>query len=42
MTARPGRIKAVHKVPLDRDRTPRTRQLPRFAEFAGMLRQELE
>ncbi|MER8002289.1 ABC transporter ATP-binding protein [Streptomyces sp. NPDC095613] len=42
MTARPGRIKAVHEVPLDRDRTPRTRQLPRFAEFAGMLRQELE
>nr|WSZ99769.1 ABC transporter ATP-binding protein [Streptomyces sp. NBC_00857] len=42
MTARPGRIKAVHKVPLDRDRTPKTRQLPQFAEFAGMLRQELE
>lgn len=42
MTARPGRIKAVHTVPLHRDRTPKTRQLPEFAEFAGMLRQELE
>lgn len=42
MSPRPGRIKAVHEVPLDRDRTPRTRQLPQFAEFAGMLRQELE
>ncbi|MFF5264407.1 ABC transporter ATP-binding protein [Actinomadura viridis] len=42
MSARPGRIKAVHRVPLDRDRSPATRRLPEFAEFAGMLRQELE
>ncbi|MFI6481440.1 ABC transporter ATP-binding protein [Nonomuraea sp. NPDC050663] len=42
MSARPGRIKAVHRVPLDRDRDPSTRRLPQFAEFAGMLRQELE
>ncbi|MFC5746263.1 ABC transporter ATP-binding protein [Actinomadura rugatobispora] len=42
MSSRPGRIKAVHHVPLDRDRSPETRRLPRFAEFAGMLRQELE
>jgi NitT/TauT family transport system ATP-binding protein len=42
MSSRPGRIKAVHEVPLSRDRNPTTRQLPRFAEFAGLLRQELE
>ncbi|WP_405825912.1 ABC transporter ATP-binding protein [Streptomyces sp. NBC_00838] len=41
MSARPGRIKALHTVPLSRERNPETRQLPEFAKFAGMLRQEL-
>jgi NitT/TauT family transport system ATP-binding protein len=41
LSPRPGRIKAIHPVPLDRDRSPRTRQLPEFAAFAGLLRQEL-
>jgi NitT/TauT family transport system ATP-binding protein len=41
MSARPGRVTSVHSVPLARDRSPATRQLPEFAAFAGMLRQEL-
>jgi NitT/TauT family transport system ATP-binding protein len=42
MTSRPGRIRAVHHVPLDRNRTSATRQHPEFAAFAGKLRGELE
>jgi NitT/TauT family transport system ATP-binding protein len=42
MTPRPGRIKAIHDVPLPRERSPATRLLPEFASFAGMLRAELE
>ena len=30
VTSRPGRIQAVHEVPLDRHRTPATRQLAEF------------
>ena len=42
LSARPGRIKAVHTVPLPRDRDSDTRQLPEFARFTGLLRSELE
>ncbi|WP_418153233.1 ABC transporter ATP-binding protein [Actinoalloteichus caeruleus] len=41
MSPRPGRLRSVHQVPLDRNRDAATRQLPVFAEFAGMLRGEL-
>ena len=39
---RPGRIKAIHKVPLPRDRDTSIRNIPEFAAFTGMLRGELE
>jgi NitT/TauT family transport system ATP-binding protein len=42
MTSRPGRIRNIHRVPLDRHRSATTRQLAEFAKFAGVLRQELE
>ena len=42
MSPRPGRIKATHDVPFDRDRTPSIRELPEFGAFTGMLRGELE
>ncbi|WP_067244321.1 ABC transporter ATP-binding protein [Microbacterium resistens] len=41
MSPRPGRIKAVHEVPFSRERSSETRQLPEFAQFTGMLREEL-
>ncbi len=41
MSPRPGRIKSVHQVPLSRTRDAGTRQLPEFAHFTGMLRDEL-
>lgn len=39
---RPGRIKAIHEVPLSRDRSPATRGTAGFAEFTALLRSELE
>ncbi|APU16815.1 MULTISPECIES: ABC transporter ATP-binding protein [Actinoalloteichus] len=41
MSPRPGRLQAVHDVPLDRNRSAATRELPEFARFVGMLRGEL-
>lgn len=41
MSPRPGRVKAIHEVPLPRDRDASVRTLPAFAEFTGMLRSEL-
>lgn len=42
LSARPGRIRSIHTVPLDRERTSATRELPEFARFTGILRGELE
>jgi NitT/TauT family transport system ATP-binding protein len=42
MSPRPGRIRAIHRVPLPRERAAATRMLPAFAEFVGHLRAELE
>ena len=43
MSARPGRIRSVHTVPIDREnREPSARQTAEFAEFSGMLRSELQ
>ena len=42
MSARPGRLRATHTVPFDRNRVPETRQLPDFGSFAGLLRGELQ
>lgn len=42
LSPRPGRIKAVHDVPLPRDRDASVRNTPEFAAFTGMLRGELE
>ncbi|MDQ1205275.1 ABC transporter ATP-binding protein [Microbacterium sp. SORGH_AS_0862] len=41
MSPRPGRIKSIHDVPFSRERSSETRQLPEFAHFTGMLREEL-
>ncbi len=41
MSPRPGRIKSIHTVPFSRERSSETRQLPEFAQFTGMLREEL-
>ncbi|QEE62391.1 ABC transporter ATP-binding protein [Salinibacterium sp. dk2585] len=41
MSPRPGRIRAIHDVPLSRDRDQSTRELPEFAQFANMLRGQL-
>jgi NitT/TauT family transport system ATP-binding protein len=38
---RPGRIKAIHDVPLPRERDGSVRNRPEFASFTGMLRGEL-
>lgn len=41
MSARPGRIRAIHDVPLPRERDQATRELPEFAHFSNMLRGQL-
>jgi NitT/TauT family transport system ATP-binding protein len=41
MSNRPGKIKSIHKVPLLRNRSAHTRELPEFAKFTGLLRSEL-
>lgn len=41
MSARPGRIRAIHDVPLPRERDQSTRELPEFAHFSNMLRGQL-
>lgn len=41
MSNRPGKIKSIHKVPLSRNRSAYTRELPEFAKFTGLLRSEL-
>ena len=41
MSPRPGRIKSVQAVPFSRERSSETRNLPEFAQFTGMLREEL-
>jgi NitT/TauT family transport system ATP-binding protein len=41
MSARPGKIKSIHQVPLTRNRNANTRSLPEFAKFTGLLRGEL-
>jgi NitT/TauT family transport system ATP-binding protein len=41
MSPRPGRIRGIYQVPLPRERSAETRQLPEFARFTGMLREEL-
>ncbi|MGB4136969.1 MAG: ABC transporter ATP-binding protein [Microbacterium sp.] len=41
MSPRPGRIRAIHDVPLPRERDQQTRELPEFAHFANMLRGQL-
>ncbi|WP_460464059.1 ABC transporter ATP-binding protein [Arthrobacter pigmenti] len=42
LSARPGRIKAIHPVPLPRERSKSTRLLSEFTKFVGLLRDELE
>ena len=42
LAPRPGRVKAIHEVPLPRERDGSTRLTPEFTEFAGLLRSELE
>lgn len=43
MSPRPGRIRAVHDVPFERDgRTAEVRETAEFGAFTGMLRSELE
>ncbi|WP_223690514.1 ABC transporter ATP-binding protein [Leifsonia poae] len=42
LSARPGRIRAVHTVPLSRERDSSIRETPEFARFTGVLRGELE
>ncbi|MFG3417535.1 ABC transporter ATP-binding protein [Micromonospora sp. NPDC048063] len=41
LSPRPGRVRAIHDVPLPRPRDARTKLDPRFAEFQAMLRGEL-
>ncbi len=41
LTARPGTVASIETVPLDRERTPQTRERPEFAAFAGELRSGL-
>ena len=41
MSARPGKIKSIHQVPLTRSRNVNTREIPEFAKFTGLLRSEL-
>lgn len=41
MSPRPGRIRAIHDVPLPRERDQSTRELPEFSHFANMLRGQL-
>jgi NitT/TauT family transport system ATP-binding protein len=41
LSARPGRIRAIHDVPLPRERNASTRELPEFAQFTGVLRGQL-
>jgi NitT/TauT family transport system ATP-binding protein len=42
LSARPGRIRAIHQVPFSRElRKESLRKVPEFAEFTGMLREQL-
>ncbi|HET9081683.1 MAG TPA: ABC transporter ATP-binding protein [Trebonia sp.] len=41
LTPQPGSVRSVFDVPLSRDRDGSVRQLPQFAEFAGVLREHL-
>lgn len=41
MSPRPGRVRAIHNVPLPRPRGAHTKLDPRFAEFQAKLREEL-
>ncbi|TAM70064.1 MAG: ABC transporter ATP-binding protein [Microbacteriaceae bacterium] len=42
LSARPGRIRAIHEVPVPRQRDARIRDTAEFAAFTGVLRGELE
>ncbi|WP_124054779.1 ABC transporter ATP-binding protein [Arcanobacterium ihumii] len=42
LTSRPGKIRAIHDVPLPRPRTLDTKSSIEFAKFQGVLREELK